>query len=455
MQTIKKLMVSAVAMATIAIGFAAEPANLRVIKKAGVKKVPAATSQIIKDTPQGVMLTDMLWSSRSAAPDATGKNVQWSEVEDLVPSIVKNGNKMYIYNPISSLSSIATAWIEGEISADGRSVTFNTPQAYLVNGTNNGQQQILYATRLNAEGKLDTSNLKFTLSIDEEGNMAQTDGGVLALTNLDGGFYGYAEGNVAINKITDELVALPSDAVISEYILNYSTQAGATRQSAKIAVAGNDYYFSDPVRAENVWFKGTREGNTITCAYGQYMGTQSGHPLYLTTAKVSYNTVIDPYFGIPQQVAEYTLYKDQPVVFTIDANGNISTDQMIFMNNSRKNVGTAYAAYDKPNYEPWTRQLVNPTAPELSSYFDLSEYAAYGLGGCSIVFNLKPNGANGEFIPQEDLYYELTIDGKPYEIYGTSKIRTIHHLPILLFWLLYRCQALPIRSRFPISRNTV
>lgn len=375
-----------------------------------------ATYTIITNTPDGESLKDLSWESDACAPSGTG-TVTWVHVAGYAPQVVVNGNKMYLYAPLTQLSEIGAAWIEGNISADGKKVTFPTPQPYLLNGFD-----VLYATRCNPDGSPDPNNLDLVFSY-EDGNLVQEDGGVLLLTNLEGGFYGYGEKDIVITKINDPLVILPDGLTPQSYILKYTKAGNENRQTALIAFDGDDVYFSDPLGIENTWFKGVRNGNTITVSTPQYMGSEVGFPMYVTTGTEFHSTQMDPVTGQPYDVTDYKVNPGADITFTIDdASGVISSNQLLLMNSGKNERGNAYSAVMKPVYTPWEPVSAVPADPSVSYYVDLNDYAEYGLKGCMLSFDVPSTGTNGEFIPQENLYYQICFDGEPLEFYGTTYI---------------------------------
>lgn len=392
---------------------------LRMVSKASGKVLTPVTNTIITDTPEGTRLNDVVWSSKACAPE-NGK-AKWYEIKGFVPNIVINGDKMYIQSAITQLSSLSQAWIEGDISADGGTVTFRTPQAYMINEAQPGDIRMLYATRLNATtGKVEESSMDIVFSI-EDGNLTQTDGGLLSITDDAGNFYGYGDMEIKVTKINETTVTLPSDAVSSTYILNFLQSTGTQRQSAKIATAADDWYFSDPLGIEGVWFKGIRTGNTISVTTGQYMGSGSGYPMYLVAAREFYRTETDP-MGQEQKVIDYKVLPDD-IIFNVDpATGEVSSSQILLMSSSRTERGVAYAAFKEPCYVPWIPASATPATPAVNYYVDLKDYESLGLYGCILAFDIPSHGLNDEFIPQESLYYQLTFDNNPLEFYGTSMI---------------------------------
>ena len=375
-----------------------------------------ATYTIITNTPNGEMLKNMSWTSEGCYPNGSG-GIAWVTISGYAPQIVVNGNKMYIYAPITQLAETAAAWIEGTISEDGQKVTFPTPQAYMLNGFD-----VLYATRCNADGTPDPANLDLVFGY-ENGHLIQEDGGVLLLTNLEGGFYGYGEKNIVIEKINDTTVSLPEGVTPESYLLEFKKGDTLNRQTALVAFDGNDVYFSDPLGIEDSWFKGVREGNTITVSTPQYMGSEVGFPMYVTKGRELRSTQIDQMTGQPYEVIDYQVIPNADITFTIDeTTGVISSSELLLMNSGKEDRGNAYSAVNHPVYTPWTAETAVPADPSISYYIDLNDYIEYGLQGCMLAFEVPSYGTNGEFIPQENLYYQICFDGKPLEFYGTTMI---------------------------------
>lgn len=388
----------------------AEP--ISVINKVAPRRItPASTSPITK-TPAGDLLTDVVWSSMTGAP-SDGK-VVWSDMSGVTPSIIVDGNKMYICSPLSSFAGFAKPWIEGTIS--GETVTFPTPQAYYMDMSTG---TMTYLTRLDpSTGRVNTSNLNITFSY-KDGNLTQTDGGVLALTNIDGGFYGYAEMNIKVEKLNDEAVQLPAGAELKSYLMTFD---GTQKQTAKVAFVGKDVYISDPLGVENAWMKGTLEGNTISIPTKQYMGSGSGFPLYVQSGQ-KYTYTETNMMGQLETKIGYKLLDDASINFTYDAaTGSFSTTQILLMNAGKNELGSAYMAFENASYAPWTQVKATPANPGIAAFQDLTPYIMLGYRGCLLGLVVPNNDVDGNFIAQEDIYYELSFDGKIVEVYGVSKI---------------------------------
>lgn len=374
---------------------------------------PVDPTQPITETPEGELMRDVVWRSDACYPE-NGKGV-WTVAEGFVPNIVTNGNKMYIYAPITQLTSIAAAWIQGEVS--GKTVTFHTPQPYLRN--NDGT--MLYATRLNATTGRKEAQTDLVFSY-EDGNLRQTDGGILAITDAAGNFYGYADKNITVTRILDKVVTLPASATIQSYKLTVgSEETGYSSQTAAIAFVGNEVYFSNPAGIEGSWFCGTVEDGTIKVPTGQYLGSESGYTLYLNAAKATTHNETDPLTGMTQPVTTYEILRQPAITFTYDADrGMIWTNDLVVVNGAREVLGAVCVPYQAPFYEPWTMVPAKPATPVFGDFVDLSGYASYGLQGCMFSFTIPSRDVDGEFIAQEALYYQISYDGVPQEFYGSS-----------------------------------
>ncbi|GEM_PF-3395847 len=384
-------------------------ATLTLIEKGGSPRfITPATSTIITNQPAGEMMQNVVWYSRACYPN-NGK-ATWIESTGFTPAIIINGNKMYIQSPLTQFADYATPWIVGNISADGQTVTFPTPQAYY-----NNSGSMTYATRLTSSGTLDASNTDLVFSY-QDGELTQTDGGVLALTNATGGFYGYGDMNITVTKIKDKVVVLPADAQPKSYIM----ESKSGKQTAKVAFCGSDVYISDPVGTEDAWMKGALQCNTISLPTQQYLGAKSGYPLYLLSGKM-YTYTQTNVLGQLETVTSYEILNDEAITFTYDAaTGSFSSDQLMLVNSSKTALGAAYVGYNKPSYSPWTQVKATPANPSIQSFIDLAPYAMMGYYGCMLGCTVPSYSVEKEYMAQEDIYYTIFYDGEAVNIAGTS-----------------------------------
>lgn len=388
---------------------------VKVIKRApseGRKRLTPVSDQILTTVPEGTVMKEVTWSSKTCYP-LNGK-VTWAEVSGFVPTIVTDGNDMYINSPLTALAELAQAWIKGTVSEDGTKVVFHTPQAYMVNEATPGVPMMLYATRVSSStGKPVEGETDLVFSY-VDGDLVQTDGGLLALTDIQGNFYGYGDMDIQVRKINETPVTLPEDAEDSMYVMEYSRDGQKNRISAILAFSGNDVYFSDPVGVPNAWFKGTQDSaEKIVVSTPQYMGSGSGYPLFLVTGTTSTHTEVDP-MGQPYEVVDYNVVPEKDIVFTFNSEtGECYTDQLLIFTNAKDKAGDAVAAFNAPKYTQYEARPLTPAAPSITYYVDLKDYEAWGLRGCMMTFEIPSESTDGEFIPQENIYYQIAFDGQP------------------------------------------
>lgn len=410
------LQVNKSAVAATAQGSALRP----IMPKTSVNRITPATTEIITSMPAGTLMKEVVWSSNACAP-VNGK-VEWVEAGGFVPSIVTDNNTMYIYCPITQLSDIAKAWIKGIISEDGKTVTFPTPQAYMLNEATPGIVATLYATRVSSSTGKPEDSTDLVFAIEEDGGLTQIDGGLLALTDDNGGFYGYGDMNIMVTKIDETANVLPTDADCQTYIMDYMVETAKARQSAVIGRSDDEVYFSDPLGIENSWFKGILKDNKVTVTTPQYMGADSGYPLYMVTATEFTRTETD-FLGQVNEVIDYKVIPNADIIFEYDATtGTYTTDQILLLSSDKDKRGMASAPFKKVTYTSWTPVAASPANPSISNYIDLTEYAAYGLRGCMMTVETPNEGNGGEFIPQEHMYYTVFVDDEPLEIYGFTTL---------------------------------
>lgn len=394
-------------------------APLALFSKSPKKALNPVTTQPITTAPEGTKWTDVEWSSRASY--VNNQQATWTNVSGFVPNVIETDDAVYIQSMITQFADYAQPWLKGEKSADGKTVTFHTPQAYYNYVTSAGAS-MTYATRLSATtGQVEEGNTDIVFSL-ENGTLTQTDGGFLALTNANGQFYGYGDMNITITKINDQVNTLPEGVEAQSYKLSYSNTDGSiAQQTAKVGFNGNEVYISNPLETDDSWIKGSLDGSTITVPTKQYLGSSSGYLLYFNAAKDSVYYVSNPLTGQREAQKTYAIVNKPSVTFTYDAEtGKISTDDQVVVGAGKDKLGSAYVGMKQPSYEPWTMVPAKPATPSIDTYFDLSAYAAYGLSGVMIAFTIPAVDVDSNFIAPENIYYQISYDGKLKRFFNTD-----------------------------------
>lgn len=394
--------------------------RLSVVARAKASQTTPVATTPITDQPEGDLLPGLEWRSKACYVESG--TLAWKDRGGLVAEVVRNGSEIYLHNPVSMLAGTVDCWVKGSLSSDGSVVTIPTPQAYVLNNPGTAQETMLYATRINAtNGSVESDKMDLTFSYGDEG-LTQTDGGLLAITDLEGNFYGYGDMNIQLRTITDKVTTLPKDLVPQSYTLSYEAQGIQSKQTAQVAIDGNEVYISNPLGSGISWLKATLNGKSLSLPTKQYLGAEGGYLFYLCAAKDSTYIVSNPVTG-NQTVSTYRLVNKPFIQFEYDPTAKTfhSSDLMI-VNAGHQRLGDAYIAYDKPAYEPWTMVAATPATPQINSYLDLSPYAAYGLSGAIVTFTVPAVDVNNNFIAQENLDYQVSFDGQPKELFGVVHI---------------------------------
>ena len=361
----------------------------------------AATAQITR-TPEGEMLKNMEWQSQGIYPDyELQQYVSYTET-NAVAHVVINENKVYIKNPISKYK--VGSWIEGELNQDGNEVVFHTPQAFTMeNGT------LWYVTRLEQSGsKLavgESTDLVFSY---EDGKLTQTDDGYIAITNLAGQWAGYADYNIVIAPVQEEVATLPTDAEILTYKMEYQGNGGSQSQTVCVAFSNDEVYIANPNGAEGSWIKGILQDDKIVCPNKQFLGAdeQLGYYVYFLAAESKTEMVTDPYFGqVP--VTNTYLTDDEAVTFTYNADDrSFATQQLFLVNPSKDQVANNYGYYNKASFTTFTEVAATPANPSVTAYYGIIEGFGFGL----FMIDMPNKDTEGNYINQDNMYYNLYFD---------------------------------------------
>lgn len=145
----------------------------------------------------------------------------------------------------------------------------------------------------NQTTKILITSASFTKTVAEDGSYT------IAATMVDENSHTWTiSGAKAAPQVTEKVVELPEGAEVVEYSMSFTDyDNAAASKPVNVAVVGNQVYFQGMSDAlPEAWAVGTKEGNTITFAAGQFMGEYG-----------SYGDVIFPYTS---------------TVFTFDAEAN-------------------------------------------------------------------------------------------------------------------------------------
>lgn len=212
------------------------------------------------------------------------------------------------------------------------------------------------------------------------------------------------EGNTAA-------VEVPANAERKDYIYySLDTYGTLTANKGTVAVApsadaqgSQDYYF-DYLMPDiaPAWVKGTRQGDEITVAQGQFLGADCGHYLYSAAFRpTSYDEAEGQYVGTPCDMN-----------FSVDADGVItfSTPQPSFIT-ALQNDGKQYDCVYENRLVPYAGDVpAQPADPTELSYED---YSATSSSGCfAFDFVFRNLSVDNKYLNPEKLGYYIYLNGE-------------------------------------------
>ena len=199
-----------------------------------------------------------------------------------------------------------------------------------------------------------------------------------------------------------DVVTPPEDLQTAEYALkaqsfNYGTYTPVTKP-LMIGFQDNDVYLQGLCEyLPQAWIKGTRNGNTVTFAKGQYFGATTGmdyseYPMYFGGCESSW----------VESTEDVTM---TDVVMTLDEQGNMTTDTWLLVNSEESTVNP-YVALANNTIVKLHDKAATPANPSVVEFMPYS--AANGYAGVSL--NIPTTDVNGEPIMVSKLYYKIYTD---------------------------------------------
>ena len=261
-------------------------------------------------------------------------------------------NKVYLKQPLAKLE--ISSWVEGTLSDDGKTITLPLNQniAYDSEAEQPLKLAVLDYDEDYEEFEVRNSAKSVTYSVtDTKISLVGTSrsvvlGAVTATSNEWGGYADYSSVYTPTTSADDVLITPPASLQTDTYkFTGTDYSSGATlNYNVLLGLDGNDMYikgiFGD---LPEVWVKGTKNGNTVTFAHGQYLGLQANKPYYMvgTSANASgtqevvdfalnYDADTDTYTNacdyLVMNTTKNTVYLTQAInniVITKDANGGV------------------------------------------------------------------------------------------------------------------------------------
>ena len=339
-------------------------------------------------------------------------------------STSEDGSKVFFDNLFPSSFLNGEAWVQGNVSTDGTSVTVPTDVAVAEMPWTDSEGvehvDVCYVGELVLSDEPDEEGYYTIVGVKEvvfnkEGNNIFVEDDVenpsryIALYDIepDGSYYPWDYVLCPSYESVENLpaaVELPEGAEPAEFIYSYVDSWGdPVMEKSLVYVNGSDVYMNDLAAGFDFWVKGTQEGNTVTFPAGQYLGVSTFYlfytPFYIDGTQNENNQLLT----FP---CDYTL--------TFDPETGIYS-------NLDENVYSASGLADGSLYDYSNQYVVKPYAGDVpavpSDPYDLSitDYFEY-LGQYRLNYTLDPVDVDGNFINPEKLGYYIYLDGEQYTL---------------------------------------
>lgn len=352
-----------------------------------MRKAPArAEGDVLVTLPDGVETTQ--WTIKSGSCIAgQGSNV----TSQITINVAIDGSDVYIQGLAYYFQD---AYIKG--SLEGTTVTF--PASSYVGTDDYGDEYLLGNKYDSSAGVDDVVPIVFAYD-ESAGTLTLTTDYILESSIPDGtdSFWAYWYGLVLLNEVPEapEVVTPPVGLVAEQWTFDATEvywddddvmQEDAVSRAVNVGFDGDDVYVQGlSTYLPNAWVKGTRNGNKVTFASGQYQGAYWGmYDMYIVGADASGN-VID---------IEMTLNEDETV---------LSSDIAYVVVNGQANTLYYYNLYADVEITKLPDVAAVPAMPDPDE-FGSDQYGYY------FSYEIPTESVDGTTLDTNKLYYKLYRD---------------------------------------------
>ncbi len=379
--------------------------------------VNASATQPIYTAPEGektmyVRTSDGFWPRFTAT---STYYFDYPDVGSAVEKIVTPSGKVFLSNPLPSLN--CKCYISADEDAEGNLVVQFPQPIYENDG------KILCALvmkAVNADNHeympADEEAQKYVLKKDGNGYVSANKDAVISLVYLEDvenikkvDWYGYSVYDISMAEFNSEPVTPPADATEAKAWSFISEYKG---HEMKAVTKGDDIWFQGLVGVyPEGWVKGTISDNGIRFVSGQYMGVDpvEQHYVYLNTA--NYNRVANN-SGTYTTTYSYSMSAN----FDYDKETSRITAPegkgFYIASSTSGNTTFTFDIYRAPRMQPQDRDEATPPAAPV--YWRVALFNPSNGAG-SIRVWLPNYDVKGNIIDSKNLYWNLIVDGEPYE----------------------------------------
>lgn len=335
-----------------------------------------------------------------------------------VAQLVKaeNGDCQLVY-PVAEMT---TDPISGTITDD--KVTFALPQVVRQVTVEEEGEQVTYdivvaafTKQLLEEGYetwLAPAEQTVTFNLGADGSLTASNPDVMIGVGIDMDEYGiqwtgFGDIDIEMSPMTAGTVDVPASLVTENYVVSNTDSP----YIAQVGFDGNDVYIKGLISAmPESWVKGTLgEDGKVTFANGQYLGIARSSTVYRNYVYCIVTTEdFDENFNI--------VYGDTEAPFEVEYDSEAKTftfpseDYLYMSLDPKELVIRSFTNFVSLEY----RGVFEPTTPP-DPEVDYFEPYDPESGYAELDFTMPDYGADGKVLDYNNYYYNILVDGKPYE----------------------------------------
>lgn len=393
------------------------PAHQHVSAMAKAKAVdgPEFTYKLISEQPEGELKTyaragkgigyDDNYNQAIVSQEGMAINVVFTHNEDDV---------VYLFDPVANGQNYM--WVEGKI-VDNKIVvpTFQVIADYGSYGLAICQCDLEYVEDRDYytwQPNTEVTEVTYTINDDETISLdfaeedEATGYGVKMLGLMytdDFTWVGLGDWGSVYTPVTEPLAEVPADVVLEDYAFSVPGQSFIVQ----CGTDGQNFYVVGLSEGPAV---GTIEGNTVTFASDQYLGTKYNYLTYLIAATFEeiyiedVDATVNQYMSAPALVMNYdaeakALTPAQENTAILLATSTSDNDRIVYIE-----------AYDTPVIKFYVEVPGAPVAPQFAYFEDYRDY----YGQYYIDFEVNNITVNGDYIKPEQLEWAVYADDEIY-----------------------------------------
>lgn len=420
----------------------ATPTSLSLSKSDVVKKIPITVDEPIDKAPAGTTFENLIRSGFSFYVE--GGYVYGSHNDGFIGEyVIGDDGCIYIKNPFASLDLGTYLKLD---KVDDETYVARTAQLVWVDYSEY-TPFTGFATRLvykDLGGQLtyevaedQNTDMYFTLKdgVLQQKNQESVKVGeteypieLLGVTDSDGGWLGFGDGNMVFYASKEKPTALPEGAKVTQGSIVYnvlSSRSGKNNKDAtlvKYAEVGDDFYLESPFHDDvnTIWMKGAidRNANTVTFE-PQYLGVNKDiacHQWLKTASFYDWFELIDEEVGYGVWHRNYD--PAASYVFKYE-NGNLISDttnmkQTLVISRSPEKL-EASAVISNAIVKPYIEKSAIPAKPSIVEFSEFNGLYGY------VTFSLPCVDTDDVYMNPDNMSYSLFVDSEDRYTFKTSE----------------------------------